>query len=129
MKEKSEVRIIARALLAKGDIKTPAVTIETLPPAVTSYDANDPVSHGRYLTMGFCSECHGQNLEGFPPINAPPLSVAKGYSQADFARLLRDGVAVGDRSLKLMGPTSQARFSSFSPEEVAAIHAFLQSRS
>jgi mono/diheme cytochrome c family protein len=128
VKEKSEVRIIARALLAKGDIKTPALTIETLPTASTAYDSNDPVSHGRYLTMNFCSECHGQNLEGFAPINAPPLSVVKGYSDAGFARLMREGVALGDRSLKLMGPTSQARFSSFLPEEVAAIHAFLQSR-
>jgi len=129
VKEKSEVRIIARALLAKGDIKTPALTIETLAPASTAYDANDPVSHGRYLTMNFCSECHGQNLEGFAPINAPPLSVVKGYSDAAFVRLMREGAALGDRSLKLMGPTSQARFSSFSPEEVTAIHAFLQSRS
>jgi cytochrome c553 len=129
VQEKTEVRIIARALVAKGDIKTPALAIQGFAPASTTFDADDPVSHGRYLTMSFCSECHGQELEGFAAINAPPLSVAKGYSNGEFARLLHDGVATGDRSLKLMGATAQARFSSFSREEVDAILAFLQSRS
>jgi cytochrome c553 len=129
VQEKTEVRIIARALVAKGDLKTSALAIQELPPASPAFDANDPVSHGRYLAMSFCSECHGQSLEGFAPINSPPLTVAKGYSDTEFARLLHDGVAIGDRSLKLMGPTSKARFSSFSPAEVAAIYAFLQSRS
>jgi len=128
VQEKTKVRIIARALIAKGDFKTAALAIQTLPPASNAFDANDPVSQGRYLTMSFCSECHGQSLEGFAPINAPPLSVVKAYSAGDFAKLMHDGVAVGDRPLKLMGPTSQARFSSFSPAEVAAIYAFLQSR-
>jgi cytochrome c553 len=128
VQEKTQVRIIGRALLAKGDFKTEALAIQTLPPASGAFDANDPVSHGRYLTMSFCSECHGQSLEGFAPINAPPLSVVKGYTDGAFARLLHDGVALGDRSLKLMGPTALARFSSFTPEEVAAIYAFLQSR-
>jgi cytochrome c553 len=128
VQEKTQVRIIARVLLAKGDFQTEAHAIQTLPPASNSFDANDPVSHGRHLAMSFCSECHGQNLEGFEPINAPPLSVVKGYSDQDFARLLHDGIAPGGRTLKLMGPTSQVRFSSFSPGEVAALYAFLQSR-
>jgi cytochrome c553 len=129
IQEKTQVRIIARALVAKGDFKTSALAIQTLPPASRVFDANDPVSHGRYLTMSFCSECHGQSLEGFAPINAPPLSVVKGYPEADFVRLMHDGVAPGGRSLKLMGPTSQVRFSNFSPAEVEAIYAFLRSRS
>jgi cytochrome c553 len=128
VQEKTQVRIVARVLLAMGEFKTSALAIGTLPPASVALDANDPVSRGRYLTMSFCSECHGQSLEGFAPINAPPLSVVKGYSDVEFARLLHDGVAAGGRVLKLMGPTSQARFSSFSPEEVAAVYAFLQSR-
>jgi cytochrome c553 len=128
VQEKTQVRVIGRVLLAKGDFKTSALAIQTLPPASNAVDANDPVSHGRYLTMSFCSECHGQSLEGFAPINAPALSVVKGYSDSAFARLMHDGVPLGERSLKLMGPTSKARFSSFSPEDVAAIYAFLRSR-
>ena len=127
-REKTEVRVIGRALLAKGDIKPSALAIQTLPAPARAFDAGDPVSHGKYLTMSFCSECHGQSLEGFAPINAPPLEIAKGYSAEQFARLMHDGVPVGEQQLKLMGPTSQVRFAHFTPEEVAAIHAFLKSR-
>lgn len=129
VQEKTEVRIIGRALLAAGQVKPAALAIQTLPPPANTFDGADPVSHGRYLTMNFCSECHGQNLEGFAPINAPPLAVAKGYSSEAFAKLMHDGVPLGDRALRIMGPTSQARFSQFTPEEVAAVYAYLQSRS
>jgi cytochrome c553 len=126
IQEETEIRAIGRFLLAKGDFKTAAEAIKTLPPALDDVEFNDPVSRGRYLTMSFCSECHGQALEGFPPINAPPLAVAKAYSLEQFTRLLRDGTATGDRELKLMGPTSRVRFSLFAPDEIAAVHAFLQ---
>lgn len=126
VEEKTQVRIIGRLILANGDYKPGALAIESSPPAVDTFDANGPVSHGRYLTMNFCSECHGQDLQGFAPINAPALSVAKGYSPEQFARLMHDGVALGDRELKLMGPASRARFANFTPEETAAVHAFLR---
>jgi cytochrome c553 len=124
--EKTEVRIIGRVLLAKGDFKTSALAIPLVPPAVM--DASDPVGRGRYLTMNFCSECHGQSLEGFAPIHAPPLDVVKGYSLEQFTRLLKEGTPIGDRELKLMGPTSRVRFSNFTPQEASAIHSYLLSR-
>ena len=122
---KTEVRIIGRLLLAKGDLKPAALAIPALPAAAPA-DATEPVGVGRHLTMSLCSECHGQNLEGFAPINAPPLAVAKGYSLEQFTRLMKDGVPTGNRELKLMGPTSRVRFANFTPEEIAAVHAFLQ---
>ena len=122
VQEKTEVRIIGRALLAAGEFKPSALAIETLPPPTD-------LSRGGYLTMSFCSECHGQNLEGFEPIHAPPLAVVKAYSSEAFARLMHDGVPPGDRELKLMGPTARARFSNFTPDDVVAIQSFLQSRS
>ncbi len=128
VQEKTQLHAIGRLLLAKGDFKPAASAIEALPSAVTTYDAADPVSHGGYLAKSYCTECHGQDLEGFAPINAPALSVAKGYSLDEFTRLLQQGVALGDRQLRLMSPTSLARFSRFTPQEVAALHAFLQSR-
>ena len=75
------------------------------------------------------SECHGQSLEGFEPIHAPPLSVANANSIGALSKLMHDGVPLGNREPKLMGPTSRARFSNFTPEAVAAVHAHLQSRS
>ncbi len=125
--EKTELRIIGRVLLAKGDFKTSADAIQSLPAAANSFDVNDPVSRGRYLTMNYCSECHGQSLQGFAAIGAPALSVVKGYSPEQFAHLLNDGVALGDRKTKLMSPTSVVRFSNFTDSEVAAVHAFLTS--
>jgi cytochrome c553 len=128
VQEKTEVRLLARLLLAKGDVRLAAQAIPALPPAVGGFDAADPVSHGRYLVMNFCSECHGQNLEGSVPINAPALVVAKGYSAEQFARLMHEGAALGDRQLKLMSATAKARFSHFREEELRAVYAFLQSR-
>ena len=126
VEEKTRIRIIGRLILANGDYQPGALAIESLPAAVNTFDANDPVSHGRYLTMNFCSECHGQDLQGFAPINAPALAVAKGYSPEQFTRLMHDGVALGNRELKLMGPTSRARFANLTPDETAAVHAFLR---
>jgi cytochrome c553 len=129
VQEKTEVRIIGRALLAAGQFKPAALAIETLPPPTNSFDVADPLSVGRRLTMSYCSECHGQSLGGFEPIHAPPLAVVKGYSIEAFSKLMHDGVPPGDRELPLMGPTSRVRFSNFTPEEVVAVHAYLQSRS
>ncbi len=66
VQEKSEVRVLGRLILANGDYQPAAVAIEKLPAAVTTFDARDPLSRGQYLALNFCSECHGQNLEGSP---------------------------------------------------------------
>jgi cytochrome c553 len=126
--EKTELRPLARFLLVKGDFNTAARVIPSLPAPASDHDANDPPSHGRYLTMNLCSECHGQSLEGFPPIAAPPLTVAKGYSLEQFERLMREGRPLVGREMKIMGVTSRVRFSHLREDEVAAIHAYLHSR-
>lgn len=129
VQEKTEVRIIGRVLLALGEFKPAAASIPAMSPAVRDFVASDSVSRGEHLTMAFCSECHGQNLEGFEPIQAPPLSVVKGYSLEQFTRLMHDGTPIGDRELRIMGDTSRVRFANFTGEEIAAVHAYLQSRS
>lgn len=124
--EKTQLRVLGRLIVANGDYKPAARAIELLPPAAANFDANDPLSHGRYLAMNFCSECHGQNLEGVAPINAPALTVAKGYSPEQFTRLMQEGIGLGDRQFKIMTPTAKARFTQFTPDEVAAVHAYLR---
>jgi cytochrome c553 len=126
--EETEFRPLGRMIVAKGDFKSAARAIEQLPPANSSFDPADPVSRGRYLVMNLCSECHGQDLEGLPVANSPSLTVTKSYSLEQFSRLLHDGVGVGDRTFELMTPTSKARFSHLRPDEVSAMHAYLQSR-
>ena len=126
VQEKTEVRILGRLILAKGDFKPAASNIELLPVPVANFDANDPVSRGHYLAMNACTECHGQDLEGVATIGAPALGVTKGYSLEQFTRLMQDGVGLGERQFKLMSPTARARFTQFKPDELAAVYAYLQ---
>jgi cytochrome c553 len=88
-------------------------------------DVSDPISHGRYLVMNACTECHGRKLEGWEFIKAPSLAIAAAYTEADLAKLLRTGAALGDRKLDLMSRISPVRFSSLSDVEVHAIHTYL----
>jgi mono/diheme cytochrome c family protein len=92
-------------------------------------DPADPLTRGRYLVMNACSECHGQDLAGRAEAHSPPLTIAKSYSVEDFAKLMREGTALGGRRTELMSPTSVARFASLTPDEISAMYAFLQSRS
>jgi cytochrome c553 len=78
--------------------------------------------------MNACSECHGQDLKGVPMAKAPSLVAVKGYSAEQFARLMHDGVGIGEREFELMTPTAKARFSHFTPEEVELVRTFLVSR-
>lgn len=128
IEEKTKVRLLGRLILAKGDLKLAAASIPSLPPAVRAFDAGDAASHGQYLVMNYCSECHGQDLNGFAPIKAPALVVAKGYSAEQFSRLMSEGVALGDRHLGIMKSVSIARFAHLRDDERAAVYAFLQSR-
>ena len=122
---KTEIRIVGRYIIASGKFKSSAADAAELtddaPP-----DPQDPLSHGRYLVSISCTECHGQDLKGRLDAGAPALTVAKSYSLEQFARLMHDGIGLGDREFELMTPTSKARFSHFTPDEVAAIYAFLQ---
>jgi len=124
----TEVRPIGRFIIAKGDFKSAAQYIIDTPRAVAPI-ASDVAGRGRYLVMGACTECHGQDLNGRVEAKAPSLAVAKGYSAEDFSKLMHQGVALGGRETELMSPTARARFASFTPEETAAVYEFLKSRS
>jgi mono/diheme cytochrome c family protein len=89
-------------------------------------DRTDPMSHGKYLVMTACTECHGANLEGSDIVNAPSLLVAAAYSKEEFARLMRTGRGIGERKLGLMAEVGQVRFSSFTDAEVDAVRTYLE---
>jgi mono/diheme cytochrome c family protein len=123
---KSEIRPVGRMILALGQFKSGPDSTVDLKSADIPVDAADPLARGRYLVMSACSECHGQDLAGREDAHSPPLSVAKGYSAEDFAKLMHDGTALGGRKTELMSPTAVARFSALNRDEVSAIHTFLQ---
>ena len=102
-----EVRLIGRALSPRATIRPAALTIESLPPAASTYDANDPVSHGRYLTMSFCSECHGQNLEGLRPSTHRALRSRKVTRSSNSPRSCSDGVGMPATAVQAHGPDRQ----------------------
>jgi cytochrome c553 len=90
-------------------------------------DLGPQYAQGRSLTRA-CIECHGMNLKGGAATGAPDLTVAGAYDLSDFKRLLRTGVAAGDRRLGLMSETAPVRFTAFSDQEVGALHAYLRAR-
>lgn len=82
----------------------------------------------RHFVATTCSECHGPDLRGSSAVNAPDLLVAGAYSEQDFARLLRTGVAAGGRRVGLMSDIAPGRFGGLSDQQIAAIHAYLRVR-
>jgi cytochrome c553 len=90
-------------------------------------DLGPVLAQGRSMTRA-CAECHGVDLKGEEAAHAPDLAIAASYPLADFKRLMRTGVAAGDRKLPLMSQTAVSRFSGWSDEEIAALHAYLKAR-
>jgi cytochrome c553 len=86
---------------------------------------------GRYLASIACPECHAPDLDGYEGDTAPGLLVAKAYPAAAFTRLLREGktLAGTESSSGLMSRVARGRFSHFTDDEVAALKAYLDSRS
>jgi cytochrome c553 len=84
-------------------------------------------AQGRTLARA-CMECHGRDLKGGEVTHAPDLAIAGAYDLADFERLLRTGVAAGNRRLGLMSQTAPGRFNVLSHQEIAALHAYLKAR-
>lgn len=84
-------------------------------------------ARGRELARA-CMECHGRDLKGGEAARAPDLAIAGAYDLADFEKLLRTGIAAGDRRLGLMSETAPARFNVLSHEEIAALHDYLKAR-
>jgi mono/diheme cytochrome c family protein len=96
-------------------------------PRMRAPEPADTLAHGEYLARTACTECHGPDLEG-DIRGSPDLVVAAAYSFDDFNRLLRTGVAVGNRELWMMSDVSRSRFSHFTDAEVRSLHSFLRAR-
>lgn len=81
--------------------------------------------------MTSCGECHGRDLGGWgPEDDAPSLIVAKAYSDAAFARLMKTGVAADGKETgtAFMSEVARERFSVLRDDEIAALKAYLDQR-
>jgi mono/diheme cytochrome c family protein len=142
--------IAAIRALPVGGKQTPAVNIgpigriglatgkfSTQPEQVERYRTDMPMdlgaqfAEGRKLAMVNCAECHGPSFRGGEPKPgepAPDLMIAGAYDLPEFKRLLRAGVPIGNRKLKLMASVSKNDFRHFTDAEIEAIHTYLKER-
>lgn len=93
-------------------------------------DAGPRHALARYMVRATCAECHGMTLAGGRPnpqaVPRPDIRlVVAGYERARFRRLLREGIAVGDRPLGLMGQVARGRYRHLTEAEIDAIYDYL----
>ena len=114
--------------LARGDDVAIAAVLHKVPPL--KYPGEDSaLARGEYLAMTTCNECHGFTLHADSPFGdetAPSLVVIAGYDEAAFTRLMRTGMALGDRELPMMSGVARGRFVHFTDAEVRDLYAFLK---
>ena len=116
---------LGRLGLATGKFKTVAQLVaETVPPPAAS---NPEAEFGRYLARTICAECHGASLRGAtnPDFTSPDLRVVASYPPEAFARLLRTGVAIGERQLRVMSAQARNNLSLLTDSEMAALYDYL----
>jgi mono/diheme cytochrome c family protein len=116
---------LGRIALGLSQLKTSAQMIaDSVPPPEAS---GEQAARGRYLARTLCAECHAPTLRGEtnPSFTSPTLQTTVAYSLEAFTRLLRTGVALGDRDLAFMGPWARANLSSLKDQEIAALYSYL----
>lgn len=122
------VRPVGRMGVVMREFVPAAAEVDRTAPRSSRSDPADPHALGRYVAMTSCTECHGQDLRGVDgQFGAPSLEIVAAYRFDDFERFMRTGEALGGRELELMSSVARSRFAYLTDDEVAALHAFLQS--
>lgn len=107
-------------------------------PALTIPTDKASIARGRHLAFAItkCAGCHGKDLSGTVLIDAPPFrvvppnltrgsgGVGSTFTDADFARAIRDGVGPDGRGFILM---PSERYASLSDADLADIIAYVKS--
>jgi cytochrome c553 len=117
---------LGRVGLLMGQIK-PQPTVIAAKRDLEPVDLGAEYAQGRSIARA-CVECHGRDLKGDAFVRSPDLAIAGAYELADFERLLRTGIAAGDRKVGLMTESAPVRFNALSHDEIAALHAYLKAR-
>jgi len=99
-------------------------------PSLRADSAVDPVlARGEYMAMTTCNECHGLDLRGaiHPDGSTPDLAIVAAYTEADFRRLMKEGIGIGGRAdLGLMTLVATDRFAALTEQELLDLYAYLQ---
>jgi cytochrome c553 len=120
------LRPLGRIGIAMGKFRPLASLVDPQLRHAVATDRSDPLKYGKYLVMTTCTECHGANLQGSDIVKAPGLAVTAGYSDEDFRRLMRTGIAIGGRNVGMMTEVGATRFPSLTDEEVEAMLRYLK---
>lgn len=125
----SRLRPLGRLGIALGEFDLEDMQADPPESPLVMADRNE-ADRGRHLALTVCSECHGIDLAGYPEDGSPPLLIAKAYGDAEFARLMREGLTrAGTESASgLMSEVARARFIHLTDEEIAALKRFLDRR-
>ncbi|KPF77872.1 hypothetical protein IP88_05315 [alpha proteobacterium AAP81b] len=118
----------ARKEIAAGLFRSAAAEVavqgRAMPPA-----AGPGHAQARHIVRATCAECHGMDLRGGTPYPGatprPDLRLVAAYPPADFARLLKTGIATGGREVGLMSQVARSRYSHLTAAEVTAVRAYL----
>ncbi len=120
----------ARWILATRDDDHMAALALKVPALKTSPSDNPVLHRGERLAMTTCSECHGLDLRGAQTrdLSTPDLAIVANYTEADFRRLMKQGIAQDGRTdLGLMSLVGPDRFPAFTSNELKALHLYLSS--
>jgi mono/diheme cytochrome c family protein len=127
----TEVRALGRVLhLFGGFPLLPAEQIDHAPRRREAPAVGDTVAYGHYVAQ-VCTGCHGADFGGAPPLasGAPPVAnltpaALGGWSEADFVRVLREGVRPDGRAMHPMMPWRA--FSRMTDVELRAMWRYLR---
>lgn len=127
-----ELRPLGRVLHLLGKFPLlPAEHIDHAPRVRHAPAAGATPEFGRYVAQ-VCTGCHGADFGGAPPLaaGAPPVSnltpaALGGWSEADFVRVLREGVRPDGSALHPMMPWKA--FASMTDTELRAMWTYLRS--
>jgi cytochrome c553 len=122
-----QVGPVGRLGVLMGQFRSEADMIKLNGEGLKIADLGPEHAQGRELARA-CVECHGQSLEGNKMMKSPDLAIAASYDPEDFTRLLRTGVAAGDRKVGLMTQIAPARFGALTQQEVSALQGYLKAR-
>lgn len=114
-----------RLKIINGDIY-PEIVKPDVPRQYIPKDTTQ-LSEGRYLAMTLCTSCHGPDLKGFEGFS-PNLVIASAYPEKDFFRLIRTGIALGDRELGLMTQITRNNLHYMNDKEINAIYTYLKTK-
>lgn len=121
-----QLRLLARLGIVLGKYDLEELRADAPESPAVLADRNE-ADRGRHLALVVCSECHGVDFAGFPEEGSPPLIIAKAYSEAEFVRLMREGLTkAGTASASgLMSEEARVRFVHFTDDEIRDLKAFL----